>query len=36
MIKAANVTKGFNVISKQRRQIIEEVDKLFVMFIKEK
>ena len=30
IIKAANVAKGSNVISKQRPQIIEEVEKLIV------
>ena len=36
MIKAANVAKGSKVISKQRTQIIEAVDKLLLMFINEK
>ena len=36
MIKAANVAKGSKVISKQRPQIIEELDKLLLMFINEK
>ena len=35
-IKAANVAKGSKVISKQRPQIIEEVDKLLLVFINEK
>ena len=36
MIKAAKVEKGSKGISKQRPQIIEEVDKLLLMFINEK
>ena len=36
MIKAANVAKGSKVISKQRPQIIEEVEKLLLVFINEK
>ena len=36
MIKAANVVKASKVISKQRPQIIEEVDKLLLVFINEK
>ena len=35
-IKTANVAKGSNVISKQRIKIIEEVDKLLLVFINEK
>ena len=31
MIKAANVTKGSKVISKQRPQIIEEVETLLLV-----
>ena len=34
--KAANVAKGCKIISKQRPQIIEEVDKLLLEFINEK
>ena len=33
MIKSANVAKGSKVISKQRPQIIEEVESLLLMFI---
>ena len=33
MIKAANVAKGSKVISKQRPQIIEEIEKLLLVFI---
>ena len=33
MIKAANVAKGSKVISKQRPQIIEEVDKLLFVYL---
>ena len=36
MIKSANVSKGSKVISKQRPQIIEEVEKLLLVFINEK
>ena len=36
MIKAANVAKGSKVICKQRPQIIEEVEKLLLVFINEK
>ena len=36
MIKATNVAKGSKVISKQRPQIIEEVEKLLLVFINEK
>ena len=36
MIKAANVATGFKVISKQRPQIIEEVEKLLLLSINEK
>ena len=36
MITAANVAKGSKVISKQRPQIIEEVEKLLLVFINEK
>ena len=36
MIKAANVAKGSKVISRQRPQIIEEVNKLLLVFINEK
>ena len=35
MIKVADVTKGSNVLSKQRPQIIEEVEKLLLVFIDE-
>ena len=34
--KASNVTKGSKVISKQRPQIIEEVEKLLLVLINEK
>ena len=33
MIKAANVAKGSMVISNQRPLVIEEVDKLLLVFI---
>ena len=36
MIKAVNVTKGSKVISRQRPLIIEEVEKLLLVFINEK
>ena len=36
MIKAASDVKGSKVISKQRPQIIEEIDKLLLVFIDEK
>ena len=36
MINAANVAKGSNMISRQRTQIIEEVEKLLLVFINEK
>ena len=36
MINAVNVAKGYKVISKQRPQIIEDVDKLLPLFINEK
>ena len=36
MIKADNVTTGFKVISKQRQQTIEEVEKLSLVIINEK
>ena len=36
MIKAANVAKGSKVISRQRSQIIEEVEKLLLVFINER
>ena len=36
MIKAGNVAKGCKVISKQGPQIIEEVEKLLLVFINEK
>ena len=36
MIKAANVAKGFKVISRRRTQIIEEVERLLLVFINEK
>ena len=36
MIKAANAAKGSNVISRQRLHVIEEVEKLLLVFINEK
>ena len=36
MINAANVAKGYKFISRQRPQIIEEVNKLLLVFINEK
>ena len=36
MIKAVNVVKGSKVISKQRPQIIEELEKVLLVFINEK
>ena len=36
MIKAANVEKGSKVISRQTPQIIDEVEKLLLVFINEK
>ena len=36
MVKAANVAKGAKVISKQRLQIIKEVDELLLVFINDK
>ena len=36
MIKKANVAKGVTVISKQRPQIMEEMEKLLLIFIREK
>ena len=36
MIKAASVAKGSKVITKQRPKIIEEAEKLLLVFIHEK
>ena len=36
VIKAADVAKGAKVISKQRPQILVEVEKLLLLFINEK
>ena len=36
MMTAANIAKGSKVISEQRPQIIEEVEKLLLVFINEK
>ena len=36
MIETANVAKGSKVISRQRPQIIEEVEELLLVFINEK